>query len=181
MVRFGNVLGSSGSVVPLFRKQIYEGGPITLTHPEIIRYFMTIKEAANLVIQVISLAKGGDVYLLDMGKPVKIYDLAKQMIIQSGLNLKDKDNPNGDIEIKITGLRDGEKLYEELLIGNKSKPTKNALIFRDSDPININEQFEEKLESFKLNLYKGLLNKTLEELSQLVPEWKKKNFYRVKK
>ena len=181
MVRFGNVLGSSGSVVPLFRKQIYEGGPITLTHPEIIRYFMTIKEAANLVIQVISLAKGGDVYLLDMGKPVKIYDLAKQMIIQSGLYLKDKDNPNGDIEIKITGLRDGEKLYEELLIGNKSKPTKNALIFRDSDPININEQFEEKLESFKLNLYKGLLNKTLEELSQLVPEWKKKNFYRVKK
>ena len=174
MVRFGNVLNSSGSVVPLFQKQISEGGPITLTHPEIIRYFMTINEAANLVIQVISMAKGGDVYLLDMGKPVKIYDLAKQMVIQSGLNLKDKENPNGDIEIKITGLREGEKLYEELLIGNESKPTKNPLIFKDADPINIDRLFEEKLEELKFNLLKGLSKESLDVLAELVTEWNKK-------
>ena len=117
MVRFGNVLGSSGSVIPLFRKQILKGGPITVTHPNIIRYFMTIPEAAQLVIQAGSMAKGGDVFILDMGEPVKIVDLAKNLIQLSGLSVKDEKNPKGDIEIAYTGLRPGEKLYEELLIG----------------------------------------------------------------
>ena len=117
MVRFGNVLGSSGSVIPLFRKQILKGGPITVTHSDIIRYFMTIPEAAQLVIQAGSMAKGGDVFILDMGEPVKIVDLAKNLIQLSGLSVKDEKNPKGDIEIAYTGLRPGEKLYEELLIG----------------------------------------------------------------
>ena len=117
MVRFGNVLGSSGSVIPLFRKQILKGGPITVTHPNIIRYFMTIPEAAQLVIQAGSMAKGGDVFILDMGEPVKIVDLAKNLIQLSCLSVKYEKNPKGDIEIAYTGLRPGEKLYEELLIG----------------------------------------------------------------
>lgn len=117
MVRFGNVLGSSGSVIPLFRKQILKGGPITVTHPDIIRYFMTIPEAAQLVIQAGAMAKGGDVFILDMGEPVRIVDLAKNLIHLSGLSLKDENHPKGDIEIVYTGLRPGEKLYEELLIG----------------------------------------------------------------
>ena len=117
MVRFGNVLGSSGSVIPLFRKQILKGGPITITHPDIIRYFMTIPEAAQLVIQAGAMAKGGDVFILDMGEPVKIVDLAKNLVQLSGLSVKDENNSKGDIEITYTGLRPGEKLYEELLIG----------------------------------------------------------------
>ena len=117
MVRFGNVLGSSGSVIPLFRKQILKGGPITVTHPDIIRYFMTIPEAAQLVIQAGAMAKGGDVFILDMGEPVRIVDLAKNLIQLSGLSVKDENNSKGDIEIAYTGLRPGEKLYEELLIG----------------------------------------------------------------
>ncbi|QQB23143.1 polysaccharide biosynthesis protein [Haemophilus parainfluenzae] len=117
MVRFGNVLGSSGSVIPLFRKQILKGGPITITHPDIIRYFMTIPEAAQLVIQAGAMAKGGDVFILDMGEPVKIVDLAKNLVQLSGLSVKDENNPKGDVEITYTGLRPGEKLYEELLIG----------------------------------------------------------------
>jgi len=128
MVRFGNVLGSSGSVVPLFRKQIKQGGPITLTHEDITRYFMTIPEAAQLVIQAGAMGNGGDVFVLDMGEPVRIYDLAMKMINLSGLTPKTKLCPEGDIEIKITGLRPGEKLYEELLIGGEEKPTRHPRI-----------------------------------------------------
>ncbi len=130
MVRFGNVLGSSGSVVPLFREQIRRGGPVTVTHPEIIRYFMTIPEAAQLVIQAGSMAKGGDVFVLDMGEPVKIAELAEKMIHLTGLEVKDENNPNGDIEIELTGLRPGEKLYEELLIGDNVTGTQHPRILR---------------------------------------------------
>ena len=128
MVRFGNVLGSSGSVVPLFKQQISAGGPITVTHPEINRFFMTIPEAASLVIQAGSMAKGGDVFLLDMGEPVKIADLAKQMIRLSGRTVKDADNPMGDIEVVYSGLRPGEKLYEELLLGDNPSGTDHPKI-----------------------------------------------------
>ena len=131
MVRFGNVLGSSGSVVPLFNKQIAAGGPITLTHPDVTRYFMTIPEAAQLVIQAGAMAHGGEVFVLDMGEPVKIMDLAKRMIMLSGLKVKDQHNPNGDIEIVIAGLRPGEKLYEELIIdGDNIEKTQHPLIMK---------------------------------------------------
>nr|WP_142592656.1 nucleoside-diphosphate sugar epimerase/dehydratase [Pseudorhizobium endolithicum] len=129
-VRFGNVLGSSGSVVPLFRQQIREGGPLTLTHPEITRFFMTIPEASQLVIQAGAMAKGGDVFVLDMGEPVKIMDLARRMVELSGHTVKDESNPTGDIEFVMTGLRPAEKLYEELLIGNKPSRSQHPLIFR---------------------------------------------------
>ena len=128
MVRFGNVLGSSGSVVPLFRRQIKEGGPVTLTHKDITRYFMTIPEAAQLVIQAGAMGKGGDVFVLDMGEPVKIRDLAVKIIRLSGLEVKDESNPHGDIEIACTGLRPGEKLYEELLIGDDVRKTNHERI-----------------------------------------------------
>jgi len=130
IVRFGNVLGSSGSVVPKFRQQIRDGGPITLTHPEITRYFMTIPEAAQLVIQAGAMAKGGDVFVLDMGESVKIIDLARRMVELSGLTLLDEQHPDGDIEIEMTGLRPGEKLYEELLIGDNPGPTAHPRIMR---------------------------------------------------
>ncbi len=128
MVRFGNVLGSSGSVVPLFERQISQGGPVTLTHRDIIRYFMTIPEASQLVIQAGAMGKGGDVFVLDMGDPVKIYDLAKRMIRLSGLTVRNENNPEGDIAIEVTGLRPGEKLYEELLIGDSVKGTTHPRI-----------------------------------------------------
>ncbi|MET0747372.1 MAG: nucleoside-diphosphate sugar epimerase/dehydratase [Rhizobium sp.] len=130
MVRFGNVLGSSGSVVPLFRQQIRDGGPVTLTHPEITRYFMTIPEASQLVIQAGAMASGGDVFLLDMGEPVRIVDLARRMVELSGFSILDENNPEGDIELRITGLRPGEKLYEELLIGDNPQPTPHPRIMR---------------------------------------------------
>lgn len=133
MVRFGNVLGSSGSVVPLFRQQIREGGPITITHEEITRYFMTIPEAAQLVIQAGAMAMGGEVFVLDMGAPVRIIDLARQMIELSGLSIKSEANPDGDIEISVVGLRPGEKLYEELLIGDDPTPTNHAQIMMARD------------------------------------------------
>ena len=140
MVRFGNVLGSSGSVVPLFREQIKKGGPITLTHEDITRYFMTIPEAAQLVIQAGAMGEGGDVFVLDMGEPVRIYDLARRMIELSGLSLRNVDDPQGDIEIAITGLRPGEKLFEELLIGNNPQATVHPRIMKaDEDflPLNL--------------------------------------------
>jgi len=140
MVRFGNVLGSSGSVVPLFRKQIKAGGPVTLTHPDITRYFMTIPEASQLVIQAGAMGKGGDVFVLDMGDSVKILDLATKIIHLSGYSLKDSDNPSGDIEIKCTGLRPGEKLYEELLIGNNVSGTSHERIMTaDEDMLDWHE------------------------------------------
>jgi FlaA1/EpsC-like NDP-sugar epimerase len=130
MVRFGNVLASSGSVVPLFKKQIREGGPVTVTHPDVIRYFMTIPEAAQLVIQAGAMAKGGDVFVLDMGRPVLIDDLARRMINLMGLTVRDTANPDGDIEITYTGLRTAEKLFEELLIGSNITGTDHPMIMR---------------------------------------------------
>ncbi|EHR42084.1 polysaccharide biosynthesis protein [Alishewanella jeotgali] len=128
MVRFGNVLGSSGSVVPLFREQIRKGGPVTVTHKDIIRYFMTIPEASQLVIQAGAMGKGGDVFVLDMGEPVRIADLARRMIHLMGLEVRDAEHPNGDIEIQFSGLRPGEKLYEELLVGNNVRKTDHSRI-----------------------------------------------------
>ncbi len=133
MVRFGNVLGSSGSVIPVFKEQIRLGGPITVTHNDINRYFMSIPEAAQLVIQAGAMGKGGDVFVLDMGEPVKIVDLAARMVQLSGLTLKTIDNPDGDIEIVFSGLRPGEKLYEELLIGDNPEPTENERICRATE------------------------------------------------
>jgi FlaA1/EpsC-like NDP-sugar epimerase len=130
MVRFGNVLGSSGSVVPLFRDQIRKGGPLTVTHPDIIRYFMTIPEAAQLVIQAAAMAQGGDVFLLDMGEPVRIAELARRMIHLMGYHERTRERPEGEIEIVYTGLRPGEKLYEELLVGDAAMPTEHPRIMR---------------------------------------------------
>jgi FlaA1/EpsC-like NDP-sugar epimerase len=142
MVRFGNVLESSGSVIPLFRKQIRNGGPLTVTHREITRYFMTIQEASELVIQAGSLAEGGDVFVLDMGEPVKILDLAKRMIQLTGMSIRNEQNPDGDIEISITGLRPGEKLYEELLVGEEVLGTTHPRIMRAIDHFITFDKFE---------------------------------------
>ncbi|EGR0046522.1 polysaccharide biosynthesis protein [Vibrio vulnificus] len=147
MVRFGNVLGSSGSVIPLFKRQIEEGQAITVTHPDIIRYFMTIPEAAQLVIQAGSMGKGGDVFVLDMGEPVKIVDLAKNLIQLSGLEVKSSDKPNGDIEIKFTGLRPGEKLYEELLIGDNVEGTDHERIMTANEQFLPLEEFNQILDN----------------------------------
>ncbi len=149
MVRFGNVMGSSGSAIPLFQEQIKEGGPVTVTHPEVIRYFMSIPEAAELVIQAGAMGKGGDVFVLDMGEPVKIYELARRLINLSGMEVMDKDNPEGDIEIIFTGLRPGEKLYEELLIGDNVSTTEHKQIFRAE---------EDFLEASELEHYLSLIN-----------------------
>ena len=164
MVRFGNVLGSSGSVVPLFREQIKHGGSITVTHPDILRYFMTIPEAAELVIQAGSMGEGGDVFVLDMGEPLKIIDLAKRMIRLSGLEVKDDQHPNGDIEILFTGLRPGEKLYEELLIGNNISGTNHARILRAEETslgwVDIQRlltALEEACETFNCHLVSNIL------------------------
>jgi FlaA1/EpsC-like NDP-sugar epimerase len=154
IVRFGNVLGSSGSVIPLFKKQIRDGGPVTVTDSNIIRYFMTITEAVELVIQAGAMGTGGDVFVLDMGQPVRIDDLAKKMIKLSGLEVKDKLNPNGDIAIQYTGLRPGEKLFEELLIGSNVDQTDNALIMRAQ---------EEKLEWVELEIIIDKLRISIKE------------------
>jgi FlaA1/EpsC-like NDP-sugar epimerase len=151
MVRFGNVLGSSGSVVPLFKKQIEQGGPITITHPEIVRYFMLIPEAAQLVIHAGAMAKGGEVFVLDMGEPIKIVDLARTMIEMAGLREKNEQTPDGDIEIRYVGLRPGEKLYEELLIGNEAAPSEHPRIMRTKEyslePEELNRHIENLLDA----------------------------------
>jgi len=167
MVRFGNVLGSSGSVVPRFRQQIRDGGPITLTHPDITRYFMTIPEAAQLVIQAGAMASGGDVFVLDMGEAVKIMDLAQRMVELSGLSVRDESHPDGDIEIKITGLRPGEKLYEELLIGNNPKPTTHPRIMKAQEDFISWEDLQPRLNSLELALNVndiGVIRSLLQEL-----------------
>jgi len=167
MVRFGNVLDSSGSVVPLFRKQIKNGGPITVTHPEVTRYFMTIPEAATLVIQAGAMAKGGDVFVLDMGEPVKIMDLARHMIELSGLEVRCIDNPEGDIEIEVTGLRPGEKLYEELLIGENPHPTDHQRIMKANEhflPLPFLEQKLEALGQILHSCHTGEIRTRLQEL-----------------
>jgi FlaA1/EpsC-like NDP-sugar epimerase len=167
MVRFGNVLGSSGSVVPKFRQQIKNGGPITLTHPEVTRFFMTIPEAAQLVIQAGAMAKGGDVFVLDMGESVKIMDLAQRMIQLSGLTLRTEDNPDGDIAIEITGLRPGEKLYEELLIGNDPQPTLHPRIMKASEEKMAWSDLQASLNAMQVALDVndvGVLRRMLEQL-----------------
>lgn len=171
-VRFGNVLGSSGSVIPLFQKQISQGGPITLTDKKIERYFMTIPEAAQLVLRSTSMSKGGELFLLDMGKPIKIYYLAEQMIRLSGLKIKNSDNKDGDIEIKITGLRPGEKLFEELLIGGKSQKTNHPLIFMDPEKCDIPKNLWEKVDELESAIEMRQELKIKKILLEMVPEWR---------
>jgi FlaA1/EpsC-like NDP-sugar epimerase len=172
MVRFGNVLDSSGSVIPLFKKQIKQGGPITVTDINMVRYFMTIPEAVELVIQAGAMGEGGDVFVLDMGEPVKIYDLAVKMIQLSGLQLLDANTPDGDIEITYTGLRPGEKLYEELLVGDNPIETENKLIMRAQEEMidwgNLKPMLDE-LNEASINTE---LERIREILIQIVPEFK---------
>ncbi|MFZ6731689.1 polysaccharide biosynthesis protein [Undibacterium sp. Ji42W] len=164
MVRFGNVLGSSGSVVPLFRKQIMAGGPITLTHPEITRYFMTIPEAAQLVLQAGAMGEGGDVFVLDMGEPVRIIDLARRMVHLSGLEVKSETTPDGTIEIQHVGLRPGEKLYEELLIGDNVEGTSHPLIMRAQE----NELPWDQLNTLLQNLHTACIAFDYEQIRALL-------------
>lgn len=171
-VRFGNVIGSSGSVIPLFEKQIKNGGPVTVTHREVTRYFMTIPEAASLVIQTIKLSKGGEIFLLDMGKPINIYDLAVKMINLSGMTLKDNNNPNGNIPIQITGLRRGEKLYEELLIENDSCSTQHPMIFIANERQPNPKIIIQEIKKLEILLRNNDLDCSIKLLSKLVPEWK---------
>jgi len=149
MVRFGNVLGSSGSVIPLFHKQIKNGGPLTVTHPKITRYFMTIPEAAQLVIQAGSMGQGGDVFVLDMGEPVKIVELAEKMIHLSGFSIRSERNPLGDIAINFTGLRPGEKLYEELLIGDNVIATRHPMIMSANEDYLAWDVLKQRLEALR--------------------------------
>ncbi|MBA4045737.1 MAG: capsule biosynthesis protein CapD [Erythrobacter sp.] len=172
MVRFGNVLGSSGSVVPLFEKQIREGGPVTLTDRRITRYFMTIPEAAQLVIQAGAIAQPGEVCVLDMGPSVKIIDLAKTMIRLSGLTLKEVNNPDGDIEIIEVGLRPGEKLYEELLIGENPEPTIHKKIFKAKEDFLPKDEIEPQLIAMRQHLLEGNAIESVALLKKLVPEFR---------
>ena len=172
MVRFGNVLGSSGSVIPLFTQQIKDGGPVTVTDANIIRYFMTIPEAVELVIQAGAMGQGGDVFVLDMGEPVRIADLAEKMIRLSGLDVKSESNPNGDIEIKYTGLRPGEKLYEELLIGDNVSNTDNPLIMRAEEDMLEWSELEPTLDELRVAIQDCNQEKLREALMQLVPGFK---------
>jgi FlaA1/EpsC-like NDP-sugar epimerase len=172
MVRFGNVLGSSGSVVPLFRRQIQAGGPITITHPDIVRYFMLIPEAAQLVIQAGAMARGGEVFVLDMGEPVRIADLARSMIRLSGLTEKTPELPSGEIEIKSVGLRPGEKLFEELLIGDNVTPSGHPRIMsareRHIDPALLDKMLASLRQACESNDTESMLR----QVRNLVPEFR---------
>lgn len=171
MVRFGNVLESSGSVVPLFREQIRRGGPVTVTHKDVIRYFMTIPEASQLVLQAGSMGQGGDVFVLDMGKPVRIADLAKRMISLMGFTVRDEENPDGDIEIVYTGLRPAEKLFEELLIGTNVTGTEHPMIMRAIEHSLPWQQVQVVLEELRLALSKFDCEKARHLLMQAVAEY----------
>lgn len=168
MVRFGNVLDSSGSVVPLFREQIKVGGPITLTHAEVTRYFMTIPEAAQLVIQAGAMAHGGEVFVLDMGEPVKIFDLARRMVQLSGLSVRDEQNPHGDVEIVVTGLRPGEKLYEELLIGENPISTSHPRIMMAREEYLGFEDLTHEIELLRIAVEKTNFDDVVAQLKKLV-------------
>ena len=168
MVRFGNVLISSGSVIPKFKQQIKQGGPITLTHPDVTRYFMTITEAAQLVIQAGAMSEKCDVFILDMGKSVKIKDLIYRIIELSGLSIKDKEHPDGDIEIELTGLRTGEKLYEELLLGDNPKPTYHEKIKKAHDPFIPLLKLEKYLTILKSHLAKNKVVDVKEMLENIL-------------
>ena len=172
MVRFGNVLGSSGSVIPLFKQQIKVGGPITVTNKDIIRYFMTISEAVELVIQAGAMGTGGDVFVLDMGEPVRIHDLAVKMIHLSGLEVKDESHLDGDIEIKYTGLRAGEKLYEELLIGDNVSETDNPLIMRAQEEMLAWDELKPVLDELSGAIDSCDHEKLRKLLIQIVPDFK---------
>jgi FlaA1/EpsC-like NDP-sugar epimerase len=171
MVRFGNVLGSSGSVVPLFRQQIREGGPVTVTHEDVIRYFMTIPEAAQLVIQASAMASGGEVFVLDMGEPVRVMDLARNMIELSGLTVRDAANPDGDIEVVTVGLRPGEKLYEELLIGENPQSTTHPRILKANETFIGWQTLEPCLSDLEARLSAQDDKKCMALLRKLVPEF----------
>jgi FlaA1/EpsC-like NDP-sugar epimerase len=171
MVRFGNVLGSSGSVVPRFQRQIQEGGPVTLTHRDVTRYFMTIPEAAQLVIQAGAMCEGGEVFVLDMGEPVRIYDLARTLINLSGLSIRDADNPDGDIEIAEIGLRRGEKLYEELLIGDRPRLTGHPQIMQARETFITWGNLAALLDTLALHLKTGDREGSVSILRALVPEY----------
>ncbi len=175
MVRFGNVLGSSGSVVPLFRQQIAQKGPITLTHTDITRYFMTIAEASQLVIQAGAMADGGDVFVLDMGEPVRIYDLASRMVELSGLRVRNDANPHGDIEIRITGLRPGEKLYEELLIGDGVQATSHSRIMKAHEVFLPWSQLEPRLHTLESAMAAFDMDKTRALMMELVSGYQPAN------
>lgn len=172
MVRFGNVLGSSGSVVPLFRRQVADGGPITITDPRITRYFMTIPEAAQLVLHAGAMACGGDVFVLDMGEPVKIVDLARKIVELSGLTVRDAAHPDGDIEIRTIGLRPGEKLYEELLIGDNPVPTPHTRILRAQEGFLPWPRLQEMLDGLKFAIGDGDAVLVQKLLCEIVPEYR---------
>ncbi len=168
MVRFGNVLGSSGSVIPLFHRQIKAGGPLTVTHPKITRYFMTIPEAAQLVIQAGSMGQGGDVFVLDMGEPVRIAALAEKMIHLSGLSVRSDRNPHGDIAIEFTGLRPGEKLYEELLIGDNVSPTPHPMIMAANEDFLAWDALKEKISSLLQAVAEEDFSRVRQQLREMV-------------